>query len=137
MAELKFVRALPKAKRQTKTPVDPKEHVRKKFAEGIQHQIALAKNPKYTIEKTTYKGGQKQTKKAAPRQWWQTIDDKIYVQVRYGNKLLQLKGGNIAVCDQKELVQTLQAIHEKGTSGEWDAALLKAAPRQGRKKASA
>ena len=130
MAALKLVRQLPKAARQTKAPVDPLEAARKKFVEGVAHQIALAKNPKYTIEKVSYKSGKKQTKKAAPRQWWREVDGTVYVAIRYGNKPLQLKGGNnIAVCQPKELVQTLQAIQENGKSGKWDDAILNSASR--------
>jgi hypothetical protein len=130
MAALKLVRQMPKAARQTKAPVDPLVAAKKKFLEGVGHQIALAKNPKYTIEKVTYKGGKRQVKKAPPRQWWREIAGEVYIPIRYGNKPLQLKGGtNIAVCQPKELVATLQAIQENGASGEWDDAILRSATR--------
>ncbi len=130
MAALKLVRQLPKAARQSKAPVDPLEAAKKKFVDGVGHQIALAKNPKYTIQKVSYKAGKKQIKKAAPRQWWREVDGTAYIPIRYGNKPLQLKGGtNIAVCQPKELVATLKAIQENGASGKWDDAILQSASR--------
>ena len=130
MAALKLVRNLPKAARQSKAPVDPLEAAKKKFVEGVGHQIALAKNPKYTIQKVSYKGGKKQTKKAAPRQWWREVEGTVYIPIRYGNKPVQLKGGsNIAVCASTDLVKTLEEIKNTGEKGAWDDAILRSAGR--------
>ncbi len=116
-------------RRQSKAPIDPLEAAKKKFVEGVGRQIALAKNPKYTIEKASYKGGKKQIKKAPPRQWWKTIDGVIFIPIRYGNKPLQLKGGSIATCQPKDLVKTLEEIKNTGEKGDWDDAILRSATR--------
>ena len=135
-ATLKLIKELPKKARANAT-VDPKEHARKKFLDGVERQIKLAENPKYVTEKVSYKGGQKQTKKAPPRAWWKTLGDKTYVRIRYGNRPLELREGTVAVTTPNELVETLRLIHKEGASGKWDAALVKAASGRRRKKAGA
>lgn len=126
---LEFVTDMPKKA----TAIDPMDRARAKFIAGVADQIALSKNPDYTIEKIKYVDGTKTTINKAPRQWWQMVADKVYVPIKYGNRQLDLDGGGIAVTDKKGLTDTLTTISDMGKNGDFDAAIAKAAVRVIRK----
>ncbi len=126
---LSFVKEMPKGA----VAIDPTDRARTKFVAGVTEQIALSKDVNYTVERTRYVDGEKTTYQKPPRKWWRLVGNQIFIPVKYGNRVLELKGGSIAVTDKGGLTSTLEAIKAEGEKGAFDKAITKAAVRQPRK----
>jgi len=60
--------------------------------------------------------------------WWKKIDNIYFLQIRYGNKALELSKGNFSIKIEKEtqLVPTLEKVISAVAQGELDELLAKA-----------
>jgi hypothetical protein len=68
--------------------------------------------------------------------WWKKIDNIYYLEIRYGNKPLELSKGlfSIQIDDRNQLVPTLEKVISAVASGEFDPILEKVISHLSRKK---
>ena len=114
------------------TAVPPVLHRRNKLATKVWEQIQLAKAIKeggtFTVKKfKTVKditGARKNIEhEKRIRQWWFVADTgKVCVNIRYGNRVLELAKGKsaIEVTTPAELINTLELIRKAVSDGELD-----------------
>ena len=119
------------AKRQSIT--DPTTFRRQRVSEKLQEQIqlatALSRGESFTTKRLrSYKDsdGLRQSVEVSKkvRQWWFVQNNKVCVQVRYGNKVVALsaKGdkNSVEVTNADELITVLNKLNEAVLSGELD-----------------
>lgn len=119
------------AKRQS--VADPTQFRRQKISDKLQEQIqlatALSRGESFTVKRLrSFKDsdGIRQsvevTKKV--KQWWFVQNNKVCVQVRYGNKVVALtaKGdkNSVEVSNADELITVLTKLNEAVLNGELD-----------------
>ena len=112
---------------------DPIQFRRQRVSQKLQEQIEMAtclsKGEMFTLKRQRNvrdENGLLQsveiTKK--PREWWFVQNNKVCVQVRYGNKVvaLSLKGdkNSVEVASSEELITVLTKLNEAVLSGELD-----------------
>jgi hypothetical protein len=125
---------------RSKMIASPEARLRHKLLGALEEQIAAATADKNgeTYEKRTSRfvtdleSGER-VKRDVPvqiRRWWWTdaSNGKSYIQLRYGNKPLDLAKGKatIELKSVDELVPTLEQIHKAVADGELDAVLMSA-----------
>ena len=73
------------------------------------------------------------------RWWWSDDTGKVMLDVRYGNKRIELKPGKptIEVSSADNLLPTIQAVREAVAAGELDTLLMAAKKVRGRPKCKA
>lgn len=122
-----------------KVVYDQKSHRRQKMLEAIGEQKLLAEAlindevPNITrmvTEKDPETGEKRKVMKPKRvRQWfWHNIDGTWFIEVRYGNKVLDLGKGKTAieVADKDKLPEALDMLMEAVKAGELDAQMEKA-----------
>jgi hypothetical protein len=106
-----------------------RQRVSQKLQEQIQMATCLSKGEMFTVKRQRHlrdENGVLQsvevTKK--PREWWFVQNNKVCVQVRYGNKVVALsaKGdkNSVEVSNSEELITVLTKLNEAVLSGELD-----------------
>ncbi len=117
----------------------PEIRVRGKMLEGLDVQIAAAEaqaNGETYIKRanrwiTDTETGERVRKEVPVRfnRWhWRDESGKVFIQLRYGNKPLELKQGKptIELAGENELLPTLRELREAIVEGEFDAVLMAA-----------
>ncbi len=117
----------------------PEIRVRGKMLEGLDVQIAAAEaqaNGETYIKRanrwiTDTETGERVRKEVPVRfkRWhWRDESGKIFIQLRYGNKPLELKKGKptIELAGDDELLPTLRELRSAIVEGEFDAVLMAA-----------
>ncbi len=117
----------------------PEIRVRGKMLEGLDVQIAAAAaqaNGETYIKRanrwiTDTETGERVRKEVPVRfnRWhWKDESGKVFIQLRYGNKPLELKKGKptIELAGEGELLPTLRGLREAILEGEFDAVLMAA-----------
>ena len=117
----------------------PEIRVRGKMLEGLDVQIAAAEaqaNGETYIKRanrwiTDTETGERVRKEVPVRfnRWhWRDESGKVFIQLRYGNKPLELKKGKptIELSGKDELLPTLRGLRDAITEGEFDAVLIAA-----------
>ncbi len=115
----------------------PEIRVRSKMLEGLDVQIAAAEaqaNGETYIKRahrwiTDTETGVRVRKEVPVRfnRWhWRDESGKVFIQLRYGNKPLELKKGKptIELAGDDELLPTLRGLREAIVEGEFDAVLM-------------
>ena len=119
---------------------------REKLLTKLNQQLAMAQShvagETYTVYKEKWQKneetGQKEKvqipKKVSP--WYYLRNNQYFVEVRYGNKPLELSKGNhaIEVGDQEHLVPTIETVIEAVVAGELDSLLDKVVSHLSKKK---
>lgn len=112
--------------------VNPIEQKRRKMIEGVEQQLAMWRDPAYSIERTVYVGGddgeRRHGKKEAftPKKWWKRWSDKFVVTPRFGVRPLELQPGKKVYAVTSENMETfLNTIIEQVKSGRYDEQLIK------------
>lgn len=111
--------------------INPVQHRRVKICAKIQEQITLAKAlhagqtyvPTRTKIITNGEGERVQvTQPKRIKAWWFTDGTKVFLQIRYGAKVVALNGKSNAIeCTTPEsLITALNTVHEAVLSGELD-----------------
>jgi hypothetical protein len=117
----------------------PETKARKKMLDAIDIQIAVAESDQtgepYVRRATRYitdDATGERVKKEVPirirRWWWKDADGRIMLDVRYGNRRIELKAGKTAidVGEIDNLIPTLKLLAEAVTAGELDKLLQEA-----------
>src|ERR1039458_5013213 len=118
--------ALPKL-----TAADPVIHRRNKLIVRLQQQIALVKDPQFSLTRQKWiadENGVKQLRELRKkvRAWWRTDPTgAVVLTVRYGAKPIEFAPGKaaIAVGKKEKLISTLQTVIAAVEAGELDAVL--------------
>ena len=125
---------------RSKMIASPEARLRHKMLEALEEQIAAAnadKNGETFVKRasrfvTDQETGER-VKRDVPvqfRRWWWTdaSNGKTYIQLRYGNKPLDLAKGKptIELKNVDDLVPTLEQIHKAVADGEIDTILISA-----------
>jgi hypothetical protein len=111
--------------------INPVQHRRLKISAKIQEQIALATAlqagdtyvPTRTKITTNAEGERVQvTEPKRIKAWWFTDGNKVFLQIRYGAKVVALNGKSNAIeCTTPEsLLTALTTVHEAVMAGELD-----------------
>jgi len=130
LASLKLVAA----KQPARTPaISRRNKLCTKIAEQINLATALSKGETYapTRIKTTADANGNRVQVTQPKRikpWWFTDGSKLYLQVRYGAKVLQLspKANAIEVADHAALIVALETVKSLIMAGELDAQITAA-----------
>ena len=117
----------------------PAARARIKMLDAIDIQIAaaeadLAGEPyvklgmRYVTDEETGDRVRKEVPIRIRRWWWKDADGQIMLDVRYGNRRIELKAGKsaIEVGEMENLVPTLKLLADAVKAGELDKALLAA-----------
>ncbi len=115
----------------------PEYRVRAKMLDAIETQIAAAEADaagepytKLTSRYTTNEETGERVKKEGPmpvrRWWWKDVSGNVVLNVRYGNRRVELKPGKTAieVGEREELVPALAMLADAVKVGELDEVLL-------------
>ena len=125
---------------RSKMIASPEARLRHKMLEALEDQIAAAnadkKNEPFVKRASRFVTDQEtgeRVKRDVPvqfRRWWWTdgSNGKTYIQLRYGNKSLDIAKGKptIELKSVDDLVPTLEQIHKAVADGELDAVLIAA-----------
>lgn len=138
MVTLKFCDVQPRkavdARRRSATAI---------LLDGITHQIALLKDPKYVVERVRYQKTDAGYARAAvakpPRKWWwQGEDGQLYVQLHLGSStLVELEAGKpTLVCGktEKDVIAVLEQVATAIRDGKFADAIAQAHAKMKRKK---
>lgn len=93
------------------------EDLRRIFLTGLDHQIALARDPGYTYPSHEFveDGGEavKQITYKSPEPWWFEEDGTLFLRLNFGERLMVIPGKNpvIRVGEHANLLPTLEALH--------------------------
>lgn len=114
-----------------------KKNPRAVVLEGIQHQIELLRNPKFTVTRDRYltiieDGQKKKVKKSVagtPRPWfWVGEDGNHLLQVKYGSStVIELEPGKptiVAGRSEKDIEKVLATIQKAVEAGELDGQIM-------------
>ncbi len=125
---------------RSKMIASPEARLRHKILEALEEQVAAAtadKKGEAFVKRvsrfvTDQETGER-VKRDVPvqlRRWWWTdaSNGKTYIQLRYGNKPLDLAKGKptIELKSVEEIIPTLEQIHKAVADGELDAVLIAA-----------
>jgi hypothetical protein len=112
---------------------DPIQFRRQRVSQKLQEQIQMAhafkNNETFTVKRQCNvrdENGILQTVEVnkKPKEWWFVANNKVCVQVRYGNKVVALsaKGdkNSVEVANADELITVLTKLNEAVLSGELD-----------------
>jgi len=113
------------------------EQLRSKLLEHLDEQLEIVKAEqagqqftKTRLIYTTNENGErvKLEKKQRVKKWYWEDAGKYYLELRYGNRALQLDGDNTAieVGTLKELAKTVETVKQAVNAGELDEALMAA-----------
>ena len=138
-------------KLRTAVLVSPEARLRRKMLDALELQInaaeAEAKGEEFVrramrwiTDKETGERARKEVPVRFRRWWWNDGTGKVMMEVRYGNKPLEIHPGKptIEVGKQDNLLSVLNAVREAVAAGELDKLLMdakKARPRPKRKSA--
>ena len=125
---------------RSKMIASPEARLRHKMLDALEDQIAAAnadkKGEQYVKRASRFVTDQEtgeRVKREVPvqfRRWWWTdaSNGKTYIQLRYGNKPLDLAKDKptIELKNVDDLIPTLQQIHKAVADGELDAVLMAA-----------
>ena len=125
---------------RSKMIASPEARLRHKMLEALEDQLAAANadknNEQYVKRASRFVTDQEtgeRVKRDVPvqfRRWWWTdaSNGKTYIQLRYGNKALDLAKDKptIELKNVHELVPTLEQIHKAVADGELDTVLMAA-----------
>ena len=111
----------------------PEQRLRRKLLDHLNDQKSIAeadlKNEavhrtrfKFVRDETTGETQRIEVPKIIRRWWWKTDEDKVMLQLRYGNKPLQItaKEGTIEVGTLDKLPETIDTVIEAVKAGELD-----------------
>lgn len=127
---------------QRKVQSSPTQYRRDRLLNIISHQMeaATAKSEgkqfslmtqKKVLDKFTGERKLMTVPKRFRQSWWKGDDGKVYLQLRYGSRLLEIAKGKttIEVGDMAKLVPTLELIRDAVLLGEFDDLLSSASSR--------
>jgi hypothetical protein len=120
-SKLSFAESLP-AK-----PVDKLAQRRMRLVEHLKQQIALATNPKLTIQKEFREKDEEtgeitvKTVERPVRSWVKVGENKAFISCKVGVRPIEFaKGKKFIVCKPTEVKQTLQTLMDAASEGELD-----------------
>jgi hypothetical protein len=93
------------------------EDLRRIFLTGLDHQIALARDPDYTYPSHEFveDDGEsvKQITYKSPEPWWFEEGGTLFLRLNFGERLMVIPGKNpvIRVGERDNLLATLEALH--------------------------
>ena len=93
------------------------DDLRRIFLFGLDHQIALARDPEYTYPSHEYVEENGETVKAItyrrPVPWWFEENGTLFLRLNFGERTMVIPGKNpvIRVGKKNNLVPTLEALH--------------------------
>ncbi len=115
----------------------PENRVRAKMLDAIETQIAAAEadatgepytklTSRYTTNGETGERVKKEVPMPVRRCWWKDVSGNVVLNVRYGNRRVELKPGKsaIEVGEREELVPALAMLADAVKVGELDEVLL-------------
>lgn len=125
--------------KRVKLPDNPVQRLRAKLAERLGEQLQLAKadiagepfvkmHQVYVRDTETGQRVARQEQKRLRRWYWHDINGIWYLELRYGNKVIEINKGKTAieVGERDRLVEVLGAVIAAVDDGELDAILLAA-----------
>ena len=125
--------------KRVKLPDSPEQRVRAKLAERLHEQLELAKadiagepfvkmHQVYVRDAETGQRVARQEPKRLRRWYWHDINGIWYLELRYGNKVVEIAKGKsaIEVGERAKLPETIEAVIAAVDAGELDATLLAA-----------
>ncbi len=115
----------------------PENRVRAKMLDAIETQIAAAEadaagepytklTSRYTTNEETGERVKKEVPMPVRRWWWKDVSGNVVLNVRYGNRRVELKPGKTAieVGETEQLVPALTMLADAVKAGELDEVLL-------------
>lgn len=108
---------------------DPIAHRRNKVLSKLSEQIQLAEDSNFKAERTRKIRDENQVMNSVTvlksiKPCWFSVNDKIYVQVLYGNKVIPLNAKSdknaIEISNKSELVPTLKKLVDAVSNSELD-----------------
>ena len=137
-------------KTQAAVMTSPEARIRRKMLDAIDIQIAAAeaqangetyirRAPRWITDPETGERVRKDVPVRFRRWWWSDDTGKVMLDVRYGNRRIELKPGKptIEIGAADNLLPTLQAVKDAIAAGELDALLMAAKKERGRPKRKA
>ena len=123
-------------KTATRVTVSPMDRARNKMINALILQQAIAeaeaKGEKYIITKTKRDGT---VTERSPRKWWYMVGDTVYMDLRYGNRLLDVGGkSTVEVGSAENIIPTINIITDAVKAGELDKQILAISETSGRGK---
>ena len=125
--------------KRVKLPDSPEQRVRAKLVERLNEQLELAKadiagkpfvkmHQVYVRDVATGQRIARQEPKRLRRWYWHDINGVWYLELRYGNKVMEIAKGKTAieVGERDKLPETIEAVIAAVDAGELDATLLAA-----------
>lgn len=103
--------------------LSPFDRAKNAITASLKDQIALAKDPKFVVERTRYKDGKGEIYHSTPRSWVATREndgtEMAYIQPRWGTSLLFGADQGFS-CKPKEVGKTLNTLLQALEAGELD-----------------
>ena len=137
-------------KTQAAVMTSPEARIRRKMLDAIDIQIAAAgaqangetyirRALRWITDPETGERVRKEVPVRFRRWWWSDDTGNVMLDVRYGNRRIELKPGKptIEVGSTDKLLPTLQAVKEAVAAGELDKLLMDAKKERGRPKRKA
>jgi len=137
-------------KTQAAVMTSPEARIRRKMLDAIDIQIAAAdaqangetyirRAPRWITDPESGERVRKDVPVRFRRWWWSDDTGNLMLDVRYGNRRIELKPGKptIEVGSADNLLPTLQAVREAIVAGELDTLLMAAKKERGRPKRKA
>ena len=93
------------------------EDLRRIFLGGLDHQIALARDPDYSYPSHEFaQAGDQPVKRITykrPTPWWFEEDGEVFLRLNFGERTMIIPGKNpvIRVGNASNLLPTLEALH--------------------------
>ncbi len=137
-------------KTQAAVMTSPEARIRRKMLDAIDIQIAAAeaqangetyirRAPRWITDPESGERVRKEVPVRFRRWWWSDDTGNVMLDVRYGNRRIELKPGKptIEVGATENLLPTIQAVKEAVAAGELDTLLMAAKKERGRPKRKA